>query len=164
VGFLASKAFGDKGENAVKCLLDSIGVDVNLKGKGIEYDLECKLKRKKFTIEVKYDWMAQKTGNLAIEYYNTKKNAPSGIDATEADIWCVCLEDGENITIWMTPTSLLRRHIKENKPYRTVEGGDNNSAMKLYRQDDILSIFVRIDDKLSAEETLKTLKKILKGI
>lgn len=164
MGFLKSKSLGDIGEDYVSNILTKIGVEVEKSGKNPDYDLACKLKRTKFKIEVKYDWMAQKTGNLAIEYYNTKKCAPSGIDATKADIWCVCLEDGNNVTAWFVPTKLIRQYMKDNPPHREVSGGDKNSAMKLYRESDILPIFTRIDDKSTEEETLKVLRQVLKGI
>ena len=44
--------------------------------------------RHSFTTEVKYDIRSLQTGNIAIEIYNPKTETDSGLNITEANIWC----------------------------------------------------------------------------
>ena len=75
------------------------------------------------TIEVKYDRMTRKTGNVYIEYESRGK--ASGIRTTEADYWTYFTHDDECFTI---STKKLKEKIIKLKPKR-VPGGDNNSSM-----------------------------------
>jgi hypothetical protein len=88
--------------------------------------------------------MSSKTGNIAVEYFNTRKNSPSGILATTSDFWFVVLKPLE---AWVCLTSSLRDYFHRATPLRVIScGGDNNSAMKLYKKDSILvDIFHRVD-------------------
>ena len=67
--------YGTHGEKFVVQVFEQAGIscvknpDVNTR---LEHDLDCKIGRTKFTTEVKFDVMAQRTGNIAIEYHNTK--------------------------------------------------------------------------------------------
>ena len=70
-----------------------------------------------------------KTGNICIELESWGK--PSGINATESDIWVQNLvKDGRLIASIMIPTDVLRELIEE-LPSRTVMGGDNNASKLL---------------------------------
>ena len=110
----------------------------------ITHDLQFEHKDKKYHIEVKFDMMQSKTKNIAIEYFNTKKAKPSGINATKADLWCIVLQNPSSV--WLTSTKLLKEYVKDN-PGRLVDGGDNNSSMILYKSSEILeSVFKRIDE------------------
>ena len=74
-------------------------------------------------IEVKFDRMTQKTGNVYIEYESRTK--ASGIRTTEADYWAYFTQDEECFVI---STKRLKEKIFKLKP-RRVPGGDNNSSM-----------------------------------
>lgn len=114
-------------------------------------------------IEAKFDKMATKTGNLAIEYYNPKQAKYSGIMATRADLWALVLT-GENneLQLWICKAEKLKEYFKNEKCHRDVAcGGDNNSSMKLYKKDVLLSaIFTRIDN-IKPEELKKVINNVL---
>lgn len=128
----------------------------------LEYDLEFTFDSKKKTAEVKFDMMAQKTGNLAIEYWNSKKDSASGIMATKAHLWIVCLLDDVNITIWATTVKMLKRFLSETQPKKIISrGGDNNAELYIYSSDVILPIFDRLDN-LHHGTLQAVIKKVLK--
>jgi hypothetical protein len=70
-----------------------------------------------------------KTGNICIELESWGK--PSGINATEADIWVQNLvKDGRLIASIMIPTDVLKE-VVEKSAKRTVMGGDSNASKLL---------------------------------
>jgi len=95
-------------------------------------------------IEVKNDLYAAKSGNLAIEIYNTRSNKPSGLTVTEAKLWAVNLDD----ELWIGLTSVLKAFVEKEKPTKVVNNaGDGNAAILLFRKDQILpAVFHRIDN------------------
>jgi len=162
-----SKAFGigHKGEQEVIALLNRCGIITEKepdKEKRYDHDLVCQLGKKRFTCEVKFDSMACQTGNLAIEWWNSKKNEPSGLTVTKANLWVHLIRDGSNITVWVTNTNTLREYVKNNEPHKKIEkAGDDNASLNLYRTDDILSIFERLDN-ISDKDVLTIIRKALK--
>lgn len=131
------------------------------RNKLLGWDLRFLLNDTSVSIEVKFDKMAGRTGNIAIEYHNTKSNQPSGITATTADIWATVL--AAPAAIWFTNVGVLQRYIDRVYPYKIVVGGDDNSAMKIYKKEKIFGdIFIRVDE-LTSEEFKKALERILKG-
>lgn len=132
--------------------------------KDASFDIQAKVDRKKFTIEVKYDSMAQKTNNIAIEVWNTKKDEPSGLNITEADLWIHCLNDDTNITVWAIKVDRLKEVVKEMKPLKVVENsfrGDSNAKLFIYTIDSIIQEFVRLDN-ISNEQVKKEVKRLVK--
>ena len=165
--FDVANAHGKRGENLVKKTLEQAFKVKLATKKNLHWDLEIQHNRKEYRFEVKNDVKSKNTGNLAIEYWNTKLNKASGIGATTADFWVVVLElEDENWNpveqAWITKTEDLRNYIHEKPPVRDVKGGDNNSAMKLYRKDDILSIFKRMDN-LGKLEVFNLLEELTNG-
>ncbi len=76
------------------------------------------------TIEVKNDLKALKTGNLFIEFMS--RGNKSGIDRTEADVWCFCIG---NIFILIT-TEKLKELVEPLKGTAAERlGGDNNTSV-----------------------------------
>lgn len=79
-----------------------------------------------FNIEVKYDIMAQNTGNLCFEASNGKKD--TGILATESDeVWYVVPDEDEHFVIYKFVTKHLVDFLKDEKnadKIRKVKGGD----------------------------------------
>ena len=127
------------------------------------FDLNCKIGRKKFTCEVKYDMMAQKTGNIALEFYNSKSCKDSGIAITKADIWVHVLLDGTNKTMWIASVKELRKFIKDNPPFRTVSNvGDNNACLHLYQEDTLLDVVLHRADMLDEKKLKALVRKLLK--
>lgn len=159
-----SFAIGTAGETIVISLLNKHGIECVKETdstKKSDHDLLSKIGRKKFTIEVKYDVMAQKTGNLAIEHHNCKKDMPSGIAVTKATIWAHIVLDTDFPTVWMARTEKLKKFCEETKPFKEIyAGGDKNACLWLYQDHVILpAAFTRMD-------TLETVEfnKILKGM
>jgi len=165
MGYHKSAGIGRDGEQLVLTLLNNANLNAE-KNKDLtkkyDFDVIFQLSKKNKTIEVKFDYMAVKTGNLCIEHHNSKKDEPSGIMATKADIWCQIILDGDNPTIWFTKTDKLKEFINKNEPFKKiVSGGDKNANLYLYKIDDILSIFTRVDN-IDSTILEKTIKGILK--
>lgn len=98
--------------------------------------------RKYITFEVKYDLYASKSGNWAIEYWNSKKNQASGIMATKADWWIHVVNEENLPVLYAITVTELKAFLDKNKPFRTISsGGDNNADLYLYKQEDIQPIF-----------------------
>lgn len=149
MAFKKSLKVGNSGEEQVVKCFEKGGIKTEKNAgdnaKLIDWDLKGELPSKKtFTAECKYDVMAAKTGNLAVEHYNVKLCKPSGINATKADLWVVVLTDPTRV--FATTVSKLREYCKANKPFRDIAcGGDDNAAIWLYKANDILPIFVQLD-------------------
>lgn len=148
-----SKEVGRFGEQCLKCILEKAGAKVlenparSKKGL-IGWDLAVELGEKKFTVEVKFDQMEAATGNVAVEYFNTKQARPSGILATKSDLWAFVLR--KPTTVWACNTKALRDWFQTKPFYREVAcGGDDNAAIRLYRRAELFSSlpFERLDDK-----------------
>ena len=96
-----------------------------------EYDI--KIVSKNLTFEVKNDLMAEKTGNIAIEYESRGK--ASGISVTKADYWIYKFAG----VFYMVETSRLKEELLEKKNYwrSGVNGGDygSNTMMFLVKVD-----------------------------
>jgi hypothetical protein len=166
LGFHKSRAHGDAGENFVISLLKSINItaeknsDLTIASK---YDIACQMGRKKFTGEVKFDRMAEKTDNIAIEIFNPKSNKHSGINITEADLWFHLIPDGDNITCWFNKTSAILKFIGEHAPKKTVElAGDQNATILLYSMNDTLDKVLFRLENLEPKQALKLVKEVLK--
>jgi len=74
--------------------------------------------------EVKYDVLADKTGNLCIEV--AFKGSKSGITATKATYWAIYARN----KWYVLKTQEFLEWLVQNKPYLTyVRGGDNNESL-----------------------------------
>jgi len=77
-------------------------------------------------IEVKYDIMAENTGNMCFEFSNGKGKL-TGIFATEADLVTYVLNNGDNYTLYIFNKALLKEYLGSDKnigSVRIVNGGD----------------------------------------
>jgi len=63
-----------------------------------------------FSIEVKTDRKAARTGNVFIEVFNRDK--PSGISTTKADYWIYRIHDTDSAII--IPVRTLKMHVKRH--------------------------------------------------
>lgn len=77
-------------------------------------------------VEVKYDRIAHKTGNVFIEYES--RNKPSGIATTDADYWVYKLEKTECAIV--LPVPYLKERLREyfKKGRYMINGGDDNTS------------------------------------
>lgn len=150
MGFVSDKIKGEKAEDSVANILSSYwdihkASDIK-KGRFYDWDLSAAqpgTSHEVFTVEVKYDEMQAKTGNIAIEIYNPKSGNPSGLTATKANLWCHVLQDSS----WITSVKALRKFCEETPPFKMFSSaGDGNAAILLYKTEDILKIFDRIDE------------------
>lgn len=133
------KAKGDAAENELLEYLHSVGIDAELNliySLRYDYDIIARnvnhstLKDEVLTFECKHDSMASRTGNIAIEYHNSKQDKPSGINTTSANLWAHKV-DGQ---IWLIGTNKLREFIATNTPHKTIiGGGDENANLYLYK-------------------------------
>lgn len=111
-------------------------------------------------LEVKYDKYQQKTGNIAIEVWNTTLDQPSGLSVTQADLWVCVLQN----SMWVAKTSFLKMFVFNSglKPKRTIENaGDGNARIYLYTDKEILSIFHRVDT-LTKQDVFYKLRELCK--
>jgi len=150
MGFVSDKIKGEKAEDSVANILSSYwdihkASDVK-KGRFYDWDLSAAqlgTGYEVFTVEVKYDDMQSKTGNIAIEIRNSKADKPSGLYATKADLWCHVLQD----SVWITSVDTLKEFCKDTPPFKSFNAaGDGNASILLYKTEDILEIFERIDE------------------
>lgn len=77
-------------------------------------------------IEVKYDRIAHRTGNIFIEYESRGKK--SGLATTDASYWIYKIEKTECAII--LPVTYLKDRLREfynNKQYMSIGGDDNTS-------------------------------------
>lgn len=133
---LKDLAFGKEAESELVNYLLSVGFekvslnqDMQLR---YEYDVIAEYAGKTLTFEVKNDAMSAKTGNIALEYWNSKKNTPSGLYRTTANFW-VHKFDG---VLWISPVPELLNFTKTVKPHRMIAGGgDDNADLFLYRKE-----------------------------
>jgi len=166
MGFVRDKIKGENAEDSVANILSSYW-DVHKasdlqSGAFSDWDLSAAqigTGYEVFTVEVKYDEMQAKTGNVAIEIYNPKSGNPSGLTATKANLWCQVLKD----SAWITSVKALRKFCKETPPFKMFSSaGDGNAAILLYKTEDILEIFERIDE-CQKEKIFKKINSLLKS-
>jgi hypothetical protein len=145
--FCKASDIGNKGESRVKELFEkaSFVVTKNPEKYNREKMGQWDLRIGEVLVEVKTDAMSEKTGNIAVETFNTKLCKPSGITSTTAQFWCYCFLNGQ---IWIAKVTTLRSFLGETKPFREIpSGGDDNAYLVLYKRDVILGqCFVRIDN------------------
>ncbi len=142
---------GKSGEEYVKFLITRLGFECHMNNvyeTRYDYDLSVNLDGLKFTIECKHDVMAIKTKNIAIEYHNSKKDSPSGIYSTLADVWVHLIPyPNEDIHAYAIKTDKLRKYTEDTIPYKhIIAGGDKNANLRIYKVGDILPQFTRIDN------------------
>lgn len=145
--FIRSKSLGDIAENSVSEILSKLGTVSKNNDIGHDLKVEGDLN---FTVEVKYDMYANKSGNIAVEYHNTKKDKPSGIRASLADFWVYYLNKDE---IYLISLDKLKSYTETNTPYKNIiAGGDKNANIYLYKKSDIVKEFINLAE-ISEEET-----------
>lgn len=96
------------------------------------YDLKLTLSNGNIlTIEIKTDYMAARTGNVAIEYESRGK--ASGIVATQADLyWIRIHEPSGEISDNLITVEKLRKMIDDKLWFKNIIGGDKSSKARCY--------------------------------
>lgn len=147
-GVLKSMRIGAVAEDLLIELLNTFGHVAEKNGdksKRYEFDVSSTINGRKFLFEVKYDVMASRTGNIAIEFWNSKSNTPSGLSATKSDFWIQVLEEPHGRVVYITTVNNLKEFTKLEKPLKTIiAGGDKNSSMYIYEKERILTCFTEI--------------------
>ena len=153
-------AKGKEGEDLVKQLLAKAGIESSgneTRANLSYYDMSSDLGDKNFTVEVKNDLYAKKSGNIAIEIYNPKSKKKSGISITKSDLW-VHIALGET---WVAKTEAIRDYIRNNKGREITYAGDGNATILLYEARKIFnSCFSRIDN-VSGKEIYSLITNLL---
>lgn len=143
--FTKKNSTGTKGEKLVCELFTANGISCEKepdKKLRYDHDLIAKIDDIDFTIEVKFDMMARFTGNIAMEYRNSKKDSPSGIAVTKADLWMILLSTTEGPQIYAASVSAVKQFMATTEPFKKIQsGGDGNADIFLYKKDVILPIF-----------------------
>lgn len=107
------------------------GAHVRIGFRAQRYDLDVRLPEgKQFSLEVKWDKAAARTGNVYFELRNTRQNAPSGLAATDAEYWCHVIGTGDEA---LFARSARLREVLAQGDFRLVNtrGEDSNSQGKL---------------------------------
>lgn len=165
MSYRASADLGRVGEDFVRELMDAAAIENSRNcAESLEeltgWDIKCTLFDLPFTIEVKFDAMEAKTGNIAVEYHNSALNKPSGIMATTSALWLIVLQ--KPMTAWVCNSDELRAHLTHGKCLRDIRcAGDGNASLKLYRRRELFEeLFCRIDE-LSPWELRDTFVNLL---
>jgi hypothetical protein len=141
---------GHKAEQEVVTFFEELGFssEFNKSEKLSDYDIKIEKDGHTFLLEVKDDRMSKRTGNVAIEFYNSKSCIESGISATKADLWVHKIK-GE---FYIISVSKLKDYVLNTEPKKIVfGGGDDNSDMYLYSIGDFLDETVKLDDLRSVD-------------
>ena len=151
---LKSKRCGDVAEDELLTHLQSIFGCLAQKNliHSMRYDYDISVDSEPpVTFEVKHDAMAQKTGNIALEYHNTRKNEPSGFMVTKADLWAHKI--GEQI--YVCSVKKLKEFVDTEKPHRFIEsGGDGNANLLLYKIDQFTKICKPLEELTCLQDFL----------
>jgi hypothetical protein len=112
-------------------------------------DLAVRVGDREAVAEVKGDRMAAVTGNVAVEFWNTRADRPSGLSATRAHLWLVVIDGA----VWAASVNSVRRtfsaggqHVRD-----VLAAGDGNAAVRLFPARAVLGpCFVRLDTLTAA--------------
>jgi hypothetical protein len=79
-----------------------------------------------FTAEIKCDEAAARTFNACVEFWNERKNCPSGILATAASHWVHCLFENGGVQCYEIEVKKLLKLCLESGTVK--QGGDYNAS------------------------------------
>jgi hypothetical protein len=95
-----------------------------------EYDILARIKGVPYKFEVKEDFMAYKTGNVALEFGCRGK--PSGIQTSGADFYVYKIHGPNGIHFYLFKTGALKNMVEKQEYFRIVNGGDKGSDSMNY--------------------------------
>lgn len=103
-----------------------------------DYDVSFIMNDKYYNMEIKHDYLYNKTGNVAIEIQSRGKS--SGIITSKASIWCYILDE----FVYVVSSSKLKKFLSTSN-YKIVNGGDDyTSKLILVPLVDFKKIFIEI--------------------
>lgn len=142
--FLKDLKTGQAAEDKVKDYFSAKGYKVS-KNKSKDYKTLKKfdLTINNIQVEVKNDIMAQRTGNLALEFECSNK--PSGISTSTSPIWIYII--GKELLIF--PLKVLKFLFNQKSYSRIVSGGDKKRAkLALFKLSDLKehATIIKIDN------------------
>lgn len=124
------------------------------------HDLLFRLGRRLLRAEVKHDFLVDRTGNVALELWNTRRGAPSGLSATCADLYLYVLGAGGSSGLWAASVPALKRFVDGCGDYREHEhAGDGNARVRVYKKNTFLAPFSRLD-LLTKDQAVNTINRI----
>lgn len=120
-----------KSEKELSILLEKYGISTIKFNSDNRYDIEVRKNNKKYSIEVKEDFLCKNTGNVAVEFECRGKK--SGISVTEALFHVYKIhEPSGKIGFYIMRTDTLKMLILNGKYHRIVNGGDSGSNSMNY--------------------------------
>jgi hypothetical protein len=156
VGFYSDRHVGKMGESLVISLLKAANLQPVENKSGelaakSSHDIAIRLQGRPVTLEVKFDRMAAKTGNIAIEYWKPNTKTASGLGSTGADLWVHILS--HPLAVYVTSVRRLTQYVATTKPVKTIaKAGDGNASIHLYPCESILpAVFYGLDVTVSSE-------------
>ncbi len=155
-------AVGAVAETRVVNLLRALQYDARLntdKSQRWYYDIEVG-SPPTFTLEVKHDIYAHRSGNIAIETFNPKSAKNSGIMITESKLWCHVIDK-----IYVARTSELLNYVNTVTPKRIIPaGGDGNATLYLYERDTIVAAVFRELDESDLVAAKSVIEELVHGV
>lgn len=142
MSFAQKYKIGSDGEQLLVNTLIGLGYTTARKNDNYEtrYDFDVWLTDQLTTFEVKNDKMFALTGNLALEFWNSRKNEPSGISRSMADFWVHIVPVHGVDTLYIAQRTLLLAAMYEIEPIKKIKaGGDKNSDMYIFSKAQMLS-------------------------
>jgi len=97
-----------------------------IEGKHSPYDIIVPERR--ITVEVKGDYVSQKTGNIVVEV-NHPIGTPSGLLVTTADYW---VHDTGKELIWIKPQDIKDCIMVHNYQFKDIQGPGDWHAKRVY--------------------------------
>jgi hypothetical protein len=133
--FTKDLAVGTRGEAKVIDLLTNLGIKCEKALPKSPYDIVIE---DKILGEVKYDKMAQITGNIAIEVRNSKSGLPSGLYITQSHLWFQIV----GAQIYVASVADVKTYVDAtiNTSKLFCAGGDKNADLLLFPCKEILPI------------------------
>lgn len=110
-----------------------------------DFDLSLVTKRgKKLLVEIKEDFLCEKTGNVGLEF--SCRGKPSGISSSKSTHYIYKIHSKKGIVFYVIDTKILKRAIENKKYFRIVNGGDkgSNSLNYLFK----FKVFTDMAEKL----------------
>lgn len=107
------------------------GATIKVLNNNRDFDILLEHNGNDIFIEVKEDFMAAKTGNIAVEYECRGK--PSGIATSKSDVYAYVVHEADQTkNLYLTDIKVLKEAINKKAYTRKVVGGDRGSNTKMY--------------------------------
>jgi len=128
--FIRDLRLAQKGEKQVASLLKQAGFRVRGFNDTYTHDFLIQVGKDKLHIEIKEDFMCERTGNIAVEY--ECRGRASGVATTKADFIIYRIHTPAGIRHSVSRVELLQTMISNKVYSRQVTGGDPGSNTRMY--------------------------------